>query len=70
MRLRKGPAPAGMTRRALAAFSLGRWWLALATVAVFAPYLAVVASRAHFESPPPTPIVYDRNGTFLSQFGD
>jgi penicillin-binding protein 1C len=59
-----------MTRRALAAFSLGRWWLALATVAVFAPYLAVVASRAHFESPPPTPIVYDRNGTFLAQFGD
>jgi penicillin-binding protein 1C len=28
-----------------------------------------VLARAHFESPPPTPIVYDRNGIFLAQFG-
>jgi len=33
-------------------------------------YLAAVLSRAHFDAPPPTPIVYDRHGTFLAQFGD
>ncbi len=42
-------------------------WLALLLIV---PYLGVVMSRAHFESPPPTPIVYDRHGTFLAQFGD
>lgn len=34
------------------------------------PYLATVLSRANFESLPPTPIVYDRHGVFLAQFGD
>ena len=33
-------------------------------------YLVTVLSRAHFESPPPTPIVYDRHGVFLAQFGN
>jgi penicillin-binding protein 1C len=33
-------------------------------------YLAVVLERAHFAAPPATPIVYDRNGSFLAQFGD
>jgi penicillin-binding protein 1C len=33
-------------------------------------YTAIVLSRAHFEAPPPTPIVYDRHGTFLAQYGD
>jgi penicillin-binding protein 1C len=42
----------------------------LAVIAVPVAYLAVVASRAHFDAPPPTPIVYDRHGTFLAQFGD
>jgi penicillin-binding protein 1C len=33
-------------------------------------YVAIVLSRAHFAAPPPTPILYDRNGVFLAQFGD
>jgi penicillin-binding protein 1C len=37
---------------------------------LLAAYLAVVLSRAHFDAPPPTPILYDRNGVFLAQFGD
>ncbi len=49
----------------------GRWWLlALAAIAAIIPYGAEVLSRAHFEAPPPTPIVYDRHGVFLAQFGD
>jgi penicillin-binding protein 1C len=48
----------------------GKWWIALVAIALVLPYLAVVLSRAHFESPPPTPIVYDRHGAFLAQFGD
>ena len=47
-----------------------RRWLALAAIsALLLPYVATVASRAHFEAPAPTPIVYDRNGEFLAQFG-
>jgi penicillin-binding protein 1C len=34
------------------------------------PYAVAVLSRAHFEAPPPTPIVYDRHGVFLAQYGD
>ena len=37
---------------------------------VLVGYLTVAGTRAHFTSPPPTPIVYDRNGAFLAQFGD
>jgi penicillin-binding protein 1C len=48
----------------------GKWWIALVAIALVLPYLAVVLSRAHFESPPPTPIVYDRHGAFLAQLGD
>jgi penicillin-binding protein 1C len=48
----------------------GTWWLALAVALVVFPYLAIVLSRAHFASPPPTPIVYDQHGVFLAQFGD
>ncbi len=33
-------------------------------------FCVTVISRAHFAAPPPTPILYDRNGTFLAQFGD
>ena len=33
-------------------------------------YLTIVATRAHFTAPPPTPIVNDRHGVFLAQFGD
>ena len=33
-------------------------------------FSVTVTSRAHFAAPPPTPILYDRNGTFLAQFGD
>lgn len=33
-------------------------------------YGRAVAGRAHFESPPPTPILLDRTGAFLAQFGD
>ncbi len=47
-----------------------RMWFALATFTLLAPYLAVVLSRAHFDAPQPTPIVYDRHGAFLAQFGD
>ncbi len=49
---------------------LRRRWLALAAaIALLLPYLAAVAARAHFEAPAPTPILYDRNGEFLAQFG-
>ena len=37
---------------------------------VLVAYLATVLSRAHFAAPPPTPIVYDRQGHFLTQIGD
>jgi penicillin-binding protein 1C len=50
-----------------------RWrgiWVAVAGALVLLPYLFTVLSRAHFESPKPTPIVYDRHGSFLAQFGD
>ena len=47
-----------------------RRWLALAAAPILTFYLAVVLSHAHFDAPPPTPIVYDRHGTFLAQFGD
>jgi penicillin-binding protein 1C len=43
-------------------------WLAL--VALLAAYVTSVAARAHLDDPAPTPIVYDRNGRFLAQFGD
>ncbi len=43
--------------------------LLAAACAVVLVYLATVAARAHFEAPAPTPIVYDRNGLFLAQFG-
>jgi penicillin-binding protein 1C len=59
-----------MTRDVLAGVFAGRRWLTIATVLAFLPYLTTVLSRAHFESPPPTPIVYDQHGTFLAQFGD
>jgi penicillin-binding protein 1C len=39
-------------------------------LAVLLLYVATVAMRAHFTSPLPTPIVYDRHGVFLAQFGD
>jgi penicillin-binding protein 1C len=48
----------------------GRWLLVAATVAIVLPYLTVVLSRAHFDTPAPTPIVYDRHGTFLAQYSD
>jgi penicillin-binding protein 1C len=44
--------------------------LALLVLLLLLPYLATVLARAHFESPPPTRIVYDRHGVFLAQFGD
>ena len=44
--------------------------LSLLLALAFLPYFATVLSRAHFESPAPTPIVYDRHGVFLAQFGD
>ncbi len=46
-----------------------KWLLAAATVAIVIPYLVVVFSRAHFDGLAPTPIVYDRHGTFLAQYG-
>lgn len=46
-----------------------RWLLAaVPLIALFAFYLNTVLSRSHFTAPPPTPIVYDRNGVFLAQF--
>jgi penicillin-binding protein 1C len=39
-------------------------------VALVIPYVAVVLQRAHFEAPAPTPILYDRHGVFLAQYGD
>jgi penicillin-binding protein 1C len=33
-------------------------------------YAFQVAERAHFVAPAPTPILYDRSGEFLAQFGD
>ena len=39
-------------------------------LAVLLLYVAGVAMRAELTSPPPTPIVYDRHGVFLAQFGD
>jgi penicillin-binding protein 1C len=41
-----------------------------ASLAVLLLYVATVGMRAHFTSPPPTPIVYDQHGVFLAQFGD
>jgi penicillin-binding protein 1C len=41
---------------------------AIATAVLF--YLGTVLSGAHFTAPPPTPIVYDRHGVFLAQYGD
>ncbi len=52
------------------AIRIARWILASAVIAVAGFYVGTVAVRAHFQSPPPTPIVYDRNGAFLAQFGD
>ncbi|HET6606199.1 MAG TPA: transglycosylase domain-containing protein [Rhodopila sp.] len=46
-----------------------RWLPSGLLLAGFGVYLNAVLTRAHFESPPPTPIVYDRNGAFLAQFG-
>jgi len=43
--------------------------LACGFAALAASYLGSVALRAHLDDPAPTPIVYDRNGTFLAQFG-
>jgi penicillin-binding protein 1C len=41
----------------------------LAGVACLSFYLAQVAEDAHMQTPAPTPILYDRNGTFLTQVG-
>jgi penicillin-binding protein 1C len=38
-------------------------------LALAAVYVGIVASRAHLLAPAPTPIVYDRDGAFLAQFG-
>ena len=43
-------------------------WVVPACLVLF--YLAAVLSRAHFAAPPPTPMVFDRHGVFLAQFGD
>jgi penicillin-binding protein 1C len=42
----------------------------LGLAALAAAYLGSVASRAHLDDPAPTPIVYDRDGTFLAQLGN
>ncbi|HVY16004.1 MAG TPA: transglycosylase domain-containing protein [Rhodopila sp.] len=47
-----------------------RWLVGAALLVGVGVYVHAVASRAHFESPAPTPIVYDRHGAFLAQFGD
>jgi penicillin-binding protein 1C len=49
-----------------------RWLLPLAAVAVAlaaATFVAEAAGRARLVSPTPTPILYDRTGTFLGQIG-
>lgn len=38
-------------------------------LAALALYGVAVAQRAHLEAPPPTPILLDRHGYFLAQFG-
>jgi penicillin-binding protein 1C len=48
----------------------GRRWAALALVPLVVFYVGTVLSRAHFVAPSPTPIIYDRHGVFLAQFGD
>jgi penicillin-binding protein 1C len=45
-------------------------FVAAALLSLLPLYVVTVATRAHFASPPPTPIVYDRHGVFLAQFGD
>jgi penicillin-binding protein 1C len=37
---------------------------------LIATYTIQVAQRAHLQSPSPTPIIYDRHGQMLAQFGD
>lgn len=39
-------------------------------IAVLGLYAGIVASRAHLAAPPPTPLLTDRAGAFLAQFGD
>jgi penicillin-binding protein 1C len=47
-----------------------RWrLLAVPLCALIGVYLNDVLARSHLTAPPPTPIVYDRNGVFLAQFG-
>ncbi len=60
------------TRFALSLLSpiSGRGKFVVFLVLAALPYFAVVLSRAHFEAPAPTPIVDDRHGVFLAQFGD
>lgn len=43
--------------------------VALAASSVAALFLHDVLGRAHLEAPRPTPILYDRNGAFLTQIG-
>jgi penicillin-binding protein 1C len=50
--------------------SVGAKIAALTAVPFLTLYVSTVLSRAHFDFPPPTPIVYDRHGIFLAQFGD
>src|SRR5690242_15096019 len=42
----------------------------LVSLAFLLFYVGTVVSRAHFTAPAPTPIVYDRHGVFLAQFGN
>ncbi len=62
------PAPAPEQKFFASFFQKRSAFLLLALTFVF--YLSTVASRAHLTAPPPTPLLYDRNGTFLAQFGD
>jgi penicillin-binding protein 1C len=51
-------------------FSKKNAFLSCLGLLVFSIWATTVISRAHLSAPQPTPLLYDRNGTLLAQFGD
>ena len=67
------PADASSLRNRAWRNSAGRIAAALAVVALIAfaaSFARDVAARARLASPPPTPILYDRHGAFITQIGN
>ena len=58
----------GKTRAKLRLGVRGGWLIPPCLLVLL--FSLTVLSRAHLSAPPPTPLLYDRNGTLLAQFGD